>query len=71
MLVTESLGNCPKYLNKKDVVAHDPSAAELVSDTLPLPRDAVGLVYKADMFFLSTTTGNTMDTNHRGGTPGL
>lgn len=71
MVVTESLGNCPKYLNKKDVVKHDPEEAELVSDTLPLPREALDLVYKADMIFLSSTNGETMDTNHRGGSPGF
>lgn len=71
MVVTESLGNCPKYLNKKDIVKHDPGEAELVSDSLPLPREALDLVYKADMIFLSSTNGETMDTNHRGGSPGF
>jgi hypothetical protein len=71
MVVTESLGNCPKYLNTKDVVQHDPAQAELVSDELPLSKEALALVYKADMFFLSSTNGETMDTNHRGGSPGF
>ncbi|OAQ73957.1 oxidoreductase [Pochonia chlamydosporia 170] len=71
MVVTESLGNCPKYLNKKDVVRHDPGSALLVSDELPLPREALDLVYKADMIFVSSTNGETMDTNHRGGSPGF
>jgi len=70
MLVQESLGNCPKYLNKKDITAHVPSP-ELVSDTLPLPKAALELIEKADMFFLSSTNGQTMDTNHRGGPPGF
>lgn len=70
MLVQESLGNCPKYLNKKDIVAHIP-APELVSDKLPLPDAALELIQKADMFFLSSTNGQTMDTNHRGGPQGF
>lgn len=70
MAVTESLGNCPKYLNKKDVVRHD-MKPELVSDVLLLPREAVDLIARADMFFLSSTNGEVMDTNHRGGSRGF
>ncbi|CAM1506386.1 Fc.00g060270.m01.CDS01 [Cosmosporella sp. VM-42] len=70
MAVTESLGNCPKYLNKKDIVPHVPTP-QLVSESLPLPKEAVELIAKADMFFLSSTDGETMDTNHRGGPPGF
>ncbi|KAI1018169.1 hypothetical protein LB505_001403 [Fusarium chuoi] len=70
MAVTESLGNCPKYLNKKDIVPNE-MAPELVSDKLPLSQEALDLVVAADMFFLSSTNGVTMDTNHRGGSPGF
>ena len=70
MVVTESLGNCPKYLNKKDISPHAPQP-EVASTTLPLPAEAVDLVHRADLFFLSSTSGETMDTNHRGGPPGL
>lgn len=70
MLVEESLGNCPKYLNKKTIHPHLPSP-RLVADTLPLPSEALSLLDKADLFFLSSTDGSTMDTNHRGGPPGF
>lgn len=70
VLVQETLGNCPKYMNKKVVTAHLPSP-ELVSDTLPLPPEALRLIDKADMFFLTTAHGEVMDTNHRGGPPGF
>ncbi|KAI5467773.1 hypothetical protein BGZ63DRAFT_344659 [Mariannaea sp. PMI_226] len=70
MLVTESLGNCPKYLNMKDIVLNE-MKPKLVSDSLLLSPEALQLIEKADMFFLSTTNGETMDTNHRGGSPGL
>jgi NAD(P)H-flavin reductase len=70
VLVKETLGNCPKYMNKKVIRAHLPSPV-LVSDTLPLPREALELIDKADMFFLTTGHGEAMDTNHRGGPPGF
>jgi ferredoxin-NADP reductase len=72
VLVEEGLGNCPKYLNKRDIRAAVPEP-QLVSDALPLPAEALGLLGRADMFFLSTAAadGRTMDTNHRGGPPGF
>ncbi|SPJ75851.1 related to oxidoreductase, FAD-binding [Fusarium torulosum] len=70
MAVTESLGNCPKYLNKKDIIPNT-MTPELVSDKLPLSQEALDLIAAADMFFLSSTNGVTMDTNHRGGSPGF
>ncbi|KAK3682590.1 hypothetical protein B0T22DRAFT_471515 [Podospora appendiculata] len=80
MRVEESLGNCPKYLNKKDVKVHVPSPRTVGGGVsgeggegggVLLGREAVGVVEKADMFFLSSTDGNTMDTNHRGGPKGF
>ncbi|KAL7900147.1 hypothetical protein HDV63DRAFT_370496 [Trichoderma sp. SZMC 28014] len=70
--VTESLGNCPKYINKKalesivpqpELIRRDPDAV--------LPPEAIALIEKADMFFLSSTNGDSMDTNHRGGPRGF
>ena len=71
--VEEALGNCPKYLNKKHIVPHVPSP-ELVSidNGLPLPREAVEVIEKADLFFIASKHGNgSMDVNHRGGSPGF
>lgn len=70
MAVTESLGNCPKYLNKKDIAPHA-MKPELVSEKLPLSQEALDIVAAADMLFLSSTNGKAMDTNHRGGSPGF
>lgn len=70
MLVEESLGNCPKYLNKKAIRAHLPSP-QLVSEALPLSKEALELISKADLFFMSSTNGEGMDVNHRGGPPGF
>jgi hypothetical protein len=73
--VQESLGNCPKYLNKKQITPHIPTP-RLVSEAsgLPLPEEAVELIKKSDLFFISSKHGNgsqSMDTNHRGGPPGF
>ncbi|KAI0377058.1 hypothetical protein F5Y04DRAFT_265295 [Hypomontagnella monticulosa] len=73
MLVEESLGNCPKYLNKKQIIARVPNP-ELVSEGsgIPLPKEAVELIAKADLFFIASHHGaRTMDVNHRGGAPGF
>lgn len=72
VLVEEGLGNCPKYLNRRDIRAAVPEP-RLVSDALPLPAEATELLGRADLFFLSTAAadGRTMDTNHRGGPPGF
>ncbi|KAH8816045.1 kinase-like domain-containing protein [Xylogone sp. PMI_703] len=66
-----SLGNCPKYLNKKEIIPHIPQP-KLLSQDLPLPQTALDLLAKADLFFISSTSNYTdMDTNHRGGPPGF
>ncbi|CAD0111647.1 unnamed protein product [Aureobasidium uvarum] len=43
----------------------------LVSDSVPLDEEAVELIHKVDLMFLSTSSGSSMDTNHRGGPPGF
>ncbi|KAI0839835.1 hypothetical protein F5Y06DRAFT_16634 [Hypoxylon sp. FL0890] len=73
--VEGSLGNCPKYISRKHVVPHVPQP-ELVSAEIgkndPLPREAVEVISKADMFFIASKFGNrSMDTNIRGGAPGF
>ena len=69
--IEQSLGNCPKYLNKKHI--HPAlSAPSLVSDSPQLPQQALDLLGKADLFFISSSQYNhDMDTNHRGGPPGF
>ena len=69
--VEQSLGNCPKYLNKKHIV---PALAkpELVSDSPQLSQRALDLLNKADLFFISSSNHDQdMDTNHRGGPQGF
>lgn len=72
MEVEESLGNCPKYLNKKAIRPHVPTPTlHPEDDTLPLSQAALDLLGRADIFFLSSFDGRSMDTNHRGGPPGF
>ncbi|KAI4638626.1 hypothetical protein J4E93_009927 [Alternaria ventricosa] len=68
--IEQSLGNCPKYLNQYEIrpALLDP---ELVSQGSSLSEEGTALISKSDMFFLSTSTEDDMDVNHRGGPPGF
>ncbi|KAL8722300.1 MAG: hypothetical protein Q9225_001205 [Loekoesia sp. 1 TL-2023] len=69
--VERSLGNCPKYLNKKQIVPTAPEPA-LLSNVLPLPEEAIELLAKADLFFITSSYDeSSIGTNHRGGPPGF
>ncbi|KAG9669381.1 putative oxidoreductase, partial [Aureobasidium melanogenum] len=68
--IDESLGNCPKYLNRRETSPAYPDP-KLISDSVPLDKRAVELIHKVDLMFLSTSSGSSMDTNHRGGPPGF
>lgn len=69
--IEQSLGNCPKYLNKK-AISPAVSLPELVADSPVLPPQALDLLKKADLFFISSSQVDVdMDTNHRGGPPGF
>ncbi|KAF2794179.1 oxidoreductase-like protein [Melanomma pulvis-pyrius CBS 109.77] len=68
--IEQSLGNCPKYLNQYEI---RPAlvTSRLLSQSSELSAEAKDLISKADMFFLSSSTPEDMDTNHRGGPPGF
>ena len=69
--IEQSLGNCPKYLNKKHVELAE-SNPQLVSNSPQLPQHALDLLSKADLFSLSSAYHDQdMDTNHRGGPAGF
>ena len=59
-------GNCPKYLNIKKIVPTLPNPVAHPKP-LPLPESAIGLLEKADCFFI--TAG--LSTNYRGGPHGF
>ncbi|CAN9230477.1 unnamed protein product [Alternaria alternata] len=68
--IEQSLGNRPKYLNQYEI---RPALvnARLVSQSSSLSKEGEELVARSDMFFLSTTTEDDMDVNHRGGPAGF
>lgn len=69
--IEQSLGNCPKYLNKKAITTAV-SSPELRSDSPVLGEHALALLAKADLFFISSSQNEVdMDTNHRGGPAGF
>lgn len=43
----------------------------LISESLPLPDQALKLIAKADVFFISSSHNSSMGTNHRGGPVGF
>ena len=69
--IEQSLGNCPKYLNRKTITSNTPQPRLLSSSPL-LSDEAIDLIHKADLFFVaSAQTHEDMDCNHRGGPPGF
>ena len=68
--VKQSLGNCPKYLNIKQITSAVPSP-KLSVRSLPLSKEALDLIAKADLFFVTSHYHGTLGTNHRGGPPGF
>ncbi|KAJ5189407.1 Riboflavin synthase-like beta-barrel [Penicillium cf. griseofulvum] len=69
--IEESLGNCPKYMNKKHIVPAEANS-KLISDSPQLSPAAVELLSRADTMFVSSShRASTMDTNIRGGPPGF
>jgi NAD(P)H-flavin reductase len=69
--IDESLGNCPKYLNKKHIVPV-PLDPKLISDSPQLGPEALELLARADTMFVSSSHGeSSMDTNIRGGPAGF
>ncbi len=69
--IEQSLGNCPKYLNKKTITSYTPQP-RLVSDSPRLSDEAIELIHRADLFFIASAHEHEdMDGNHRGGPPGF
>jgi ferredoxin-NADP reductase/predicted pyridoxine 5'-phosphate oxidase superfamily flavin-nucleotide-binding protein len=68
--IEQSLGNCPKYLNQYQL---QPALvkAEQLAEGAALTAEAKALITHADMFFMTTSTSQDMDVNHRGGPPGF
>ncbi|EUC41132.1 hypothetical protein COCMIDRAFT_106996 [Bipolaris oryzae ATCC 44560] len=69
-MIEQSLGNCPKYINQYEI---HPSlvTSKVVAEGPSLSDEGLTLISASDMFFLSTSTPDDMDVNHRGGPPGF
>lgn len=71
--IDESLGNCPKYLNRKEISPSIPKPVVVPQGTPgQLADEAIALIARSDMFFMSSHNNKqSMDVNHRGGPPGF
>ena len=69
--IDQSLGNCPKYLNQYEIRPANVTQSRLVHKDQMLSGEGQALIAQSDMFFLSTSTENDQDVNHRGGPPGF
>lgn len=77
--VTQSFGNCPKYIQPREVRVTPTSAgpAVAVSTLAGLDAQARALISTADTFFVATSSGQAgggaggVDMSHRGGAPGF
>ena len=69
--ISQSLGNCPKYLNKKAIKSYTSAKPRLISNSPVLSTDAIDHIHSADIFFIASRGPEDMDCNHRGGSPGF
>lgn len=69
--ITQSLGNCPKYLNKKTIRSYPKARPRLAFESALLNEEAVAHVHAADLFFIASRGPEDMDCNYRGGPPGF
>ncbi|KAK2745109.1 hypothetical protein FQN57_004016 [Myotisia sp. PD_48] len=71
MQIDSSMGNCPKYLNKRHIIPNTPQP-KLISDSPQLPQQAIDLLSRIDTLFVSSShEQRSMDSNLRGGPPGF
>ncbi|EHY60177.1 hypothetical protein HRR83_009139 [Exophiala dermatitidis] len=69
--IEQSLGNCPKYLNRKRISSATPKP-QLLSSSPHLTQKAIDLIHQADLFFIASSHAHEdMDVNHRGGPQGF
>lgn len=76
--VKQSFGNCPKYIQARELLMRDPRSGEAVSARRSDHLDATprALVRQADTFFIAThaageRSSGGSDMSHRGGRPGF
>ncbi|MED5621034.1 pyridoxamine 5'-phosphate oxidase family protein [Ideonella sp. BN130291] len=79
--VRQSFGNCPKYIQARDLRPVPATPAQPVAFTQALPPDAAQCIAQADTFFIATASPDAglpqqaahggVDVSHRGGKPGF
>lgn len=68
--ISQSFGNCAKYIQTRDLVrvASRPAPVESLSQLDPAARQ---LIANADTLFIASASGPGLDISHRGGRPGF
>ncbi|RJF97272.1 pyridoxamine 5'-phosphate oxidase family protein [Noviherbaspirillum saxi] len=78
--VQQSFGNCPRYIQSRELVEGDDAAMEhgnALAGTGTLPDEAMALIRRSDTFFIATAAeasagmAHGADVSHRGGKPGF
>jgi uncharacterized protein len=78
--VTQSFGNCPKYIQVRDVEDNNssgPSESQATQTFTELDDKALSMIANADTFFVATSSGpeevaeGGLDISHKGGRPGF
>ena len=72
ILIDQSFGNCPKYIQIRkltDVPLHKPLPAR--EDMTEPDEDARALIARSDTFFIASHAHGGTDVSHRGGQPGF
>lgn len=68
--VTQSFGNCARYIQMRDSVRAPPRPSPV--ETLPrMDGSARQLIATADTLFVASASGTGLDVSHRGGRPGF
>lgn len=76
MALRESFGNCPQYIQARDIRRAEPASAPARAFS-QLNEDARAIIAKADTFFVATSSGSIADAtggadiSHRGGRVGF
>lgn len=78
LLVQQSFGNCPQYIQGREIYLAPGAADPIALEQLPrLDEEALLQLHRADTFFVATSTaqrsgnGFGVDVSHRGGRPGF
>ncbi len=71
--IREAFGNCPKYIQQREVIGYDPPSTQTEAVTgSRLTDEQRRMIRRADTFFIAShAPGRGADVSHRGGMPGF